>query len=254
MKKDKEAIHVPWQHRFIAGLFFQLELYSDRDIALYLQRESSFPKDGMAEAILRSFAKGMGKFPRAWKEILLKKCNESFIGRWRDDIFNSVLTQESSSDPVGKNSSTKKGPEPIEAKTPSTEKEPPLSLVEKVPEKITPPVEESDETSNITPQELTPEIPEVPQIIHSVEVADNQAETEVKEIKLLPESIVKMLTVSLSESLEKDGKLNPRKLVRALNTRSNNYDVKRKDREISFLGKRVTHKFTIPSDIELTAQ
>lgn len=331
MKKAKEKIYAPWQHRFIAGIFGQLGLFSDRDVALYLQRESSYPKDGMSEAIFRSFAKGIGKFPKAWKEVLLKNCNQAFIDRWQEDIFNSPSIQDNHIEKTAPKSSieAKKKldkPKPILEQTPKplikkvpgatippTEKiNPPtselnelventsqklildmpvvpqtnqfieapndqaeieksVSLVEKASEEIIPSMEESNEASNITPKEpLDSEISIVSQEKQEPEIIANDKNLEAKEIKPLsdstanepetrevnplPESIIKILTVSLSESLEKDGKLNPRKLVRALNTRSSNYNVKRKEREIFFQGKRVTHKFTIPSDIEITAQ
>ena len=188
MKKEAKKIDAPWQHRFMAGIFPQLRLHSDREVALHLKERSSFPKDGFAEKVLREFTSGRGGFPEEWKVVLLKECRADFIERWREYIFETVLNQR-----------------------------------------------------------IQIQAEQLPKTNTSTE------ESKTQETKPLPESIIKILTVSISESLDGSGKLNPRKLVRALNNRSSNYEVKRKEREIFFQGKRVTHRFTIPSDIELTA-
>ncbi|MEF3691669.1 MAG: hypothetical protein V3574_01265 [Candidatus Moraniibacteriota bacterium] len=196
MKKTsrKVKIYVPWQSRFIAGLFNQLNLFSDRDIALYLQKESSFPKDGSAEKIFRSFAKGLEGFPKAWEKILREECEQQFIRRWERNLQQNQPEIQTSQN----------------------------KDIEKIPSKL--------------------------------RLISNKQETvpEKKEFKSdpLPNSILSILKISLLESLEGE-KLNPEKLVRALKRRSVYYKIKRNGRTVFFSGKRKTHRFDIPSEIEL---
>lgn len=249
MRKATRKIYVPWQHKFIAGLFFQLGLCSDRDVALYLQRESAYPKDGSAEDTFRIFAKGVVKFPKAWAKFLLDKCTEAFIERWRDDIFNFALESN-----LPNKSETQMYPiksSPVAEPESKVNQPPEISTIKSLEEKCKPIEIQFNTLRDVTPRKTPLSMKETATESHSNKKPIKQE--KIAETKPLPEAIVKILTISLSESLEADGKLNPRKLVRALNKRSNGYNVKRKEREIYFLGKRVEHKFIIPLNIELTA-
>jgi hypothetical protein len=339
MKKEKEKIYAPWQHRFIAGLFFQLKMCSDREVALYLQRESSYPKDGLAEAIFRSFAKGIRKFPRAWAKTLSTKCSEAFIERWEEKIFSKnspitdpgvILTVEKITPelliPPTENKDEIIQKPPVTLVIPAQEKQSPSTLKAELSTKteakslaqlienksaviqeIQPPVKPQPlEDKNLLPVEIISDLAVVivekkapePLVISSenkeeifqdpspheiLRVLDNfilsplgvtsKISESTKDIvekttpeititpikkgslvqKPLPNTILRILNDSLSSSLELDGKLNARKLVRNLNKSSFSYFVKRKGRELFFQGKRITHTFIIPPEIELTA-
>ncbi len=213
MKKNprKLKFYVPWQHRFIAGLFGQLNLDSDRDVALYLQKESSFPQDGLAEKIFKDFSKGLGDFPEAWKKILHEKCDQQFIQRWENNLHQPPLKQQSS------------------------------------------------------PKKNTEENPSKPKLVFNKQKAEptktsplsNSSQKIIQGeagLKPLPNSILRILETSLLESLEEKGKLNPRKLVRALNKKSVHYKIKRSGRTLFFSGKRISHQFDIPPEIELVTR